>query len=255
VTAPNAGHASNLPLTGERTVPGIPEENYWFRRHEAAYEFALPLVVGKRVLEVGCGEGYGTALLATRAAAVIGVDYDAVTIAHCGRTYPQAHFVRANLAALPFASRSIDVVATLQVIEHVWNAGEFIRECRRVLRPGALLLVTTPNRLTFSPGLDEPVNPFHVHEYVAAELTALLVRNGFTIESVLGLHAGPAIADLDRRYGSFVDTQLAMPPEEWPAELLADVASVGTADFDVADANEFDVGAALDLIALARCPV
>src|SRR4051812_178134 len=70
-----------LPLTGERTVPGIPAENYWFRRHEAAYEFALSHVRG-RVLEVGCGEGYGTAVLATAADAVLGIDYDQLTIAH-----------------------------------------------------------------------------------------------------------------------------------------------------------------------------
>jgi 2-polyprenyl-3-methyl-5-hydroxy-6-metoxy-1,4-benzoquinol methylase len=66
----------SLPLTGERTVPGIPEENYWFRRHEVAYRFALPLVAGKRVLEVGCGEGYGTSLLASSASHVVGLDYD-----------------------------------------------------------------------------------------------------------------------------------------------------------------------------------
>src|SRR5690348_6634438 len=89
--------AGSLPLTGERTVPGIPEENYWFRRHEAAYEWLLPHVVGLRVLEVGCGEGYGTALLAGSAAAVIGLDYDALTAAHAASTYPQAFFVRGNL--------------------------------------------------------------------------------------------------------------------------------------------------------------
>lgn len=238
-----------LPLTGERTVPDIAEENYWFRRHEAAYEFAAPLVTGRIVLEVGCGEGYGTDLLARSAERVVGIDYDPLTVTHAAATYPSAHFVRANLAALPVPSASVDVVATLQVIEHVWDHGQFVRECLRVLRPGGLLLVTTPNRLTFSPGLDAPVNPFHTKEFTAGELTALLVNCGFAVETVTGLHAGPRLQTLDEAYGSFVDAQLAGTPSQWPAQLYEDVASITTADFVV---RESDVDRSLDLVVLAR---
>jgi 2-polyprenyl-3-methyl-5-hydroxy-6-metoxy-1,4-benzoquinol methylase len=142
-----------LALTGERTAPGIPSENYWFRRHEAAYTWLLPVVAGAHVvLEVGCGEGYGTAMIADRAGTVLGLDYDAAAVRHAQRSYPNAEFARANLAALPIASRSIDVVVTLQVIEHVWDHPQFVRECARVLSAGGRLVVTTPNRLTFSPG-------------------------------------------------------------------------------------------------------
>ena len=244
---------ASLPLTGERTVPGIPEENYWFRRHEIAYRFALPHVAGKRVLEVGCGEGYGTALLATTAGSVIGLDYDALTIAHAARRYPQPRFVRGNLAALPLASGSVDVVATLQVIEHVWNHNEFVRGCLRVLRPGGLLLVTTPNRLTFSPGLETPVNPFHTKEFTAAELAALLAEHGFEVRQVLGLHAGERLAALDERYdGSFVDTQLTRAPDSWDEPLRADVAAITTDDFAVEPAADREVDTSLDLVVLAR---
>ena len=245
----------SLPLTGERTVPGIPEENYWLRRHETAYRFALPHVAGRRVLEVGCGEGYGTALLATAAAQVIGLDYDALTIAHAARRYRQAEFVRGNLAALPLPSESVDVVATLQVIEHVWNHNEFVRECLRVLRPGGLLLVTTPNRLTFSPGLEVPVNPFHTKEFTAAELAELLTANGFDVDEVLGLHAGERLIALDERYaGSFVDAQLADAPLQWSEQLRADVAAVTTDDFVIAAPAEYDVDSSLDLVVLAGRP-
>jgi SAM-dependent methyltransferase len=244
---------ASLPLTGERTVPGVPEENYWFRRHEIAYRFALPLVADKRVLEVGCGEGYGTALLSSHAQRVLGIDYDALTVTHAARTYPRATFVRANLAALPVPTASVDVVATLQVIEHVWNHREFVGECLRVLRPGGLLFVTTPNRLTFSPGLDEPVNPFHTKEFTAAELAALLTRSGFAVTRVYGLHAGDRLACLDLDHGgSFVDAQLANPPDEWSDRLRADVESITPDDFQVLPAEERDVDACLDLVLLAE---
>ena len=238
-----------LQLTGERTVPGIPAENYWFRRHEAAYEFLAPQTAGSVLLEVGCGEGYGTDLLTRSAQRVLGIDYDATTIVHANNHYPSARFVRANLAALPVASGAVDVVATLQVIEHVWDHGQFVDECRRVLCPGGRLMVTTPNRLTFSPGLDAPVNPFHTKEFTAAELTGLIAARGFAVDAVLGLHAGPRLAALDARYGSFVGAQLEVAPERWPAELLDDVTSVGTADFPI---HERNVDASLDLLVLAH---
>ena len=204
---------------------------------------------------MGCGEGYGTALLASVAARVVGVDYDALTVAHARRAYPAAGFVRGNLAALPVRSRSMDVLATLQVIEHVWNHPEFVRECRRVLRPAGRLLVTTPNRLTFSPGRDEPVNPFHTKEFTAAELVELLTRCGFEIDEVAGLHAGDRLAALDAAHGgSFVDAQLAAPPGDWSAQLRRDVESVAADDFEISPAGERDVDASLDLVVLARRP-
>jgi SAM-dependent methyltransferase len=258
VPAPDTARPSpiarpTLPLTGERTVPGVPAENYWFRRHEAAYEFALRLAAGRTVLEVGCGEGYGTALLAGVAARVVGVDYDAPTATHAAATYPQARFVRGNLAALPVRSSSVELLATLQVIEHVWNHPEFVRECHRVLRPGGRLLVTTPNRLTFSPGLDEPVNPFHTREFTAAELVTLLTDCGFAIDAVHGLHAGERLRALDAEHGgSFVDAQLAAAPAQWTDRLAQAVSSVRTADFAVLAADVHDVDESLDLLVVAR---
>jgi len=250
--APTPASKRYLPLTGERTVPGIDAENYWFRRHEAAYAHLLPIVGHRTVLEVGCGEGYGTALLGARARRIVGLDYDELTVAHARTAYPDVPFVCANLAALPIRSASVDVLASLQVIEHVWDHPQFVRECRRVTRPGGRLLITTPNRLTFSPGRDNPLNPFHTHEFTADELIGLLAGGGIVVEQMLGLHAGSRLHALDDRHGgSFVDAQLAAAPEHWSGELTVDVASVGIADFSVS-AEHLD--AALDLVLIGRRP-
>ena len=242
-------HADPLPLTGERTVPGIATENYWFRRHEAAYRHLVPHVAGATVLEVGSGEGYGTDLLAETARSVLGIDYDSAAVVHARSRYRLPRFVRGNLAALPVRSGSVDVVASLQVIEHVWDHAQFVRECLRVVRPGGRLFVTTPNRLTFSPGRETPLNPFHTKEFTAAEVTDLLAGCGLVVDAVLGLHAGPRLRELDARYGSFVDAQLAGDPSSWTADLLADVVDVGTDDFVV---RPRDIDASLDLVVTAH---
>ncbi|SOD73361.1 methyltransferase family protein [Jatrophihabitans sp. GAS493] len=224
-----------LPLTGERTLPGIPHENYWFRRHQVVYQFILDRLADGTVIEVGCGEGYGSALLATSARRVLGIDYDALAVEHCARQYPEVDFVRGNLAALPVRDGTADAVVSLQVIEHVWDHPQFVRQCLRSLRPGGQFIVSTPNRLTFSPdndGTTPPTNPFHTHEFTAVELIRLLVGCGFTDVTLLGLHAGPNLKGLDDVYGgSFVAAQLTDPPASWPDRLAADVAAVGTGDF------------------------
>lgn len=248
------GPAATPALTGERTVPGIEQENYWFRRHEAAYLRLAGLCTGSLVLEAGCGEGYGAAMLAGTARLVIGLDYDAQTAAHVAARYPNVAMTRANLAQLPVCDDAVDVVANLQVIEHLWDQPGFLAECARVLRPGGLLLVTTPNRITFSPGRDTPLNPFHTRELAAAELAELLADAGFDVRQMLGLHHGPALRELDAAHGgSLIDAQIevAVAGGAWPPGLLADVASVTSADFEI---HPDDVDASLDLVAVASVP-
>jgi SAM-dependent methyltransferase len=238
-----------LRLTGERTLPGIEVENYWFRRHEAVYLALAPHCAGARVLEAGCGEGYGAALLAGRARQVVALDYDAAAIGHAAGAYPAVRAVRANLVALPFPAASFDVVCSLQVIEHLWEQPRFVAECARVLRPGGRLLLSTPNRLTFSPGRDTPLNPFHTREFTAVELAELL--SGFGTVTLLGVRHGAALLDADARHGSLVAAQLAAPAADWPAALRADVARVGAADFVLSDV---DIDSSLDLVAVAELP-
>jgi SAM-dependent methyltransferase len=159
-----------------------------------------------------------------------------------------------NLAELPLPAAAVDVVVNFQVIEHLWDQGQFVGECHRVLRPGGVLLMSTPNRITFSPGRDTPLNPFHTRELNAAELTELLTGNGFTVESMLGVFHGERLRQLDARHGgSIIDAQVAraVAGVPWAEELLADVASVGVDDFDLADAADRDIDDSLDLVAIA----
>ena len=250
---------TQLALTGERTVPGIAEENYWFRRHDIAYTSILDVCRGRTVLEAGSGEGYGASMLAMVAESVTCVDYDTSAVEHTRRRYPELIVHQGNLIELPIADASVDVVVNFQVIEHLWDQPQFITECLRVLRPGGRLLISTPNRITFSPGRDTPLNPFHTRELNAAELTELLVDGGFEVDTMFGVYHGAALVALDAKWGgSIIDAQIerSLAGVPWPDELAADVAAIATDDFDVLDTTRGtgDIDASLDLFAVAVRP-
>ncbi|MGH3639390.1 MAG: class I SAM-dependent methyltransferase [Mycobacterium sp.] len=249
-----------LPLTGERTVPGLAEENYWFRRHEVVYQRFTDRCTGRDVLEAGSGEGYGADLIANVARRVIGLDYDESAVAHVRARYPRVDMRHGNLAELPLPDAAVDVVVNFQVIEHLWDQAQFVDECARVLRPSGVLLMSTPNRITFSPGRDTPINPFHTRELNAAELTELLTDAGLVVESMLGVFHGARLAELDAKHGgSIIDAQItrALANAPWPADLLADVESITTSDFDLiatGGRDSRDIDESLDLVAIAVRP-
>jgi SAM-dependent methyltransferase len=238
---------ASLILTGERTLPGIPDENYWFRRHEAAYLALAPFVTGAVVVEAGCGEGYGAYHFERTATRVVGVDYDAATTAHVREAYPTVTVARGDLQHLPIGNGHVEVVACLQVIEHLWDQPGFIAECARVLRPAGTLVITTPNRLTFSPGRDTPLNPFHTREFTAAELRELLAPH-FRLTRAYGVHHGRRLRALDKRFHGFIDAQLAAPPHVWTAGLRRAVSGVRAADFAI---RERAIDTSLDLFFVA----
>ena len=235
--------STGLPLTGERTVPGIPREQYWFARHEVVYRWLAEQVRGQVVLEAGSGEGYGAQILQAAGATVIAVDYDEVAIRHSHATYRLPH-VMANLAALPV--HHVDAVISLQVIEHLWDLRGFLREVRRIADWTCL---STPNRLTFSPGLArgaKPTNPFHVEEFDADQLRALLDAAGFSEVAIHGVHHGPRLADRPTLLAEQIRAALN---DTWSAELEQYVATVTTADFQLCAE---DLDNSLDLVVIAR---
>lgn len=236
------GRVTGLLLTGERTLPGIDVENYWYRRHEAAYLALRPFARGAQVLEAGSGEGYGAALLASVARAVVAVELDPAAAAHSRATYPKVAVLRGDLQRLPVRSASVDVVAHLQTIEHLHDQPGFVAECARVLRPGGRLLVTTPNARTFPRG-----NPFHTRELVMAELEELLAPT-FAVTHRWGVRHGPLLARDDARHGPLIEAQIATPAQDWSVELVARVRRVTARSFEVGPFREAD----LDLVVVAR---
>lgn len=123
------------------------------------------------LLEVGCGEGRGIDLLQPHVASYSAIDKIASAIKSLQEKFPSAHFVAANLPPLPYADASFDSVVSFQVIEHIRDDGDFLKEIHRVLRPGGIALLTTPNR---PQSLSR--NPWHIREYTATELAALAGR-------------------------------------------------------------------------------
>jgi SAM-dependent methyltransferase len=232
--------------TGERTLPGIPVENYWFQRHVVAYEYAAGLVGGLEVLDAGCGEGYGSDMLAA-VADVVGVDLDEGVVRHAGRTYPRARFESADLLALPFPDASFDAVVTLQVVEHMSGPREFVAECIRVLRPGGRLILSTPNRLTFS--REGIRNPFHTYEFAPADVRSLLERHLSLLSMAGTFHTGRLRLIETIIRAPFPERLLAQPAPEWPRWLRRAVAKTKPADFAI---RSEDLDRSLDVIAVAQ---
>ena len=195
--------ADPLALTGERTLPDVPEENYWYRRHVAAYRFASRYARG-RVLEVGCGEGYGAAMLSKRAD-TFGLEYDPRVAAHAAGRYPAVRVAVADACRLPVRGSTFDAIVALQVLEHLHCAETFLTACRRALAPSGTVVLSTPNRVTFSP--QGTRNPFHVHEYTADEFEGL-ARTAFGDVSLLGLRHGPALRTRERLGGGSLPAAL-----------------------------------------------
>jgi SAM-dependent methyltransferase len=167
--------STKLEFTGERFLPGAGGE-IWYE-HWHRYHFAAKLVSDAEVLDVACGAGYGSALLARRAKHVLGADISAETIEHARSTYAaltNLEFRQADCAALPFAAGSFDVVVSFETVEHIEAQEKFLDEVRRVLRPDGLVILSSPNKLEYSERRGF-TNPYHVRELYRDELTAFLV--------------------------------------------------------------------------------
>ncbi|MBL8220220.1 MAG: methyltransferase domain-containing protein [Bryobacterales bacterium] len=165
-------------FTGERVIPGQVDPDL-FNEHFARYAFAARLARGKRVLDIACGTGYGSAELAPVARSVTGVDVSAEAVEYAREHYAAGNlrFEAAGAEALPFADQSFDLVVAFEVIEHLEDARALLSEARRVLAPAGQFIVSTPNRLYYEETrrMSGP-NPFHTHEFEYTEFREALAE-------------------------------------------------------------------------------
>lgn len=169
---------------GERMVPERSDPNtFW--EHVYRYRFAARRLRGKRVLDIACGEGYGTAAIhRAGAASVVGVDVAYEACRH-GRDRYQIATVNGSAESIGFADGSFDAVVSFETIEHLRNPASFVRECRRVLAPGGQLVISTPNLDVFSQVATH--NPHHHSEMSEADFTKMLLANFAKVE-MFGQH-------------------------------------------------------------------
>ena len=236
-----------LELTGERTLPDVPEENYWFQRHLTVYEWLSRRVRGLSVADLACGEGYGSDALATTAREVVGVDANPEAHEHARLRYsrPNLRFERALVEEF---TGPCDAIVFLQTIEHVQDPSALLRTFAAA---APIAYVSTPNRLTLAPpDAEKSDNPWHLREYTVGEYRALLEPRFSGVE-ILGLfHARKLRAhELALRAGwDRVHTAMGVTKPFYDRFVPAITAD----DFKLRSADDAALDKALDFVAICR---
>jgi SAM-dependent methyltransferase len=238
-----------LALDGERTLPDVPEENYWFRRHVAVYEWVAASVAGKRVIDMASGEGYGADLLALRAASVVAVEANPDAFEHARLRYRRAN-LRFERSMVEVYAEPCDAIVFLQTIEHVQDPGAVLEHFKAMLAPGGVVFVSTPNVLTLAPpGEARSGNPWHVREYRPDEFARLCVAHFGHVE-LLGLFHARKLAlhqvAISRLGWDAVHTRLGLTKRFYDRFVPA----ISARDFAVRAGR--DLRRALDLVAVLR---
>jgi 2-polyprenyl-3-methyl-5-hydroxy-6-metoxy-1,4-benzoquinol methylase len=231
-----------LELTGERTLPDVPEENYWYQRHLVVYEWIRARVGGLKVIDMASGEGYGADVLRRTAREVVGVEANPDAFAHAVARYPRVRFERSMVETY---GEPADAVTFLQTIEHVHDPGAVLENFKR---SAPVAYVSTPNVLTLAPeGAERSGNPWHIKEYRLDEFRALCEAHYDDVE-VLGLYHARKLAvherAIKRMAWDTVHAKLGMTKRfyDWF------VPAIGVRDFALRDADD----RALDFLAVCR---
>jgi SAM-dependent methyltransferase len=249
-----------LELTGERTLPDVPEENYWFQRHLVVYEWIAAQTGGLRVIDMACGEGYGADVLARSAGSVVGVDANPQAHEHARLRYGRGD-LRFERDLIETFAEPADAVVFLQTIEHLEQPGAALEHFAELVSSAAAdasgpagrgtVFVSTPNVLTLAPkGAPRSGNPWHVHEYRFEEFDRLC-REHFREVRMFGLfHARKLRAhELALRLGwDSLHPRLGLTKRfyDWftPA--------ISVSDFALRPVGQARIESALDFIAVCR---
>ncbi len=240
-----------LALTGERTLPDVPEENYWFARHLVVYEWIAAQIGGRRVVDMACGEGYGADVMAQAgAAAVVGVDANPEAHEHARLRYVRDNlrFVRTMVETF---DEPCDALVFLQTIEHVRDPAAVLARFRELVGPGGIVFVSTPNVLTLAPpGSARSGNPWHVYEYRPEEFHALCRAHFGAVQMYglfharkLALHAGALRLGWDA-----VHARLGLTKRFYDRFVPA----IDARDFALRPGSARELRGALDLVAVLR---
>jgi SAM-dependent methyltransferase len=234
-----------LALTGERTLPDVPEENYWYRRHLAVYEWVAWRVAGLRVADLACGEGYGADVLARHAAEVVGVDANPEAHEH-GRLRYRRSNLRFERGLVEGFEQPCDAIVFLQTIEHIDQPERLLE---RLAAAAPIAYVSTPNRLTLAPpGAERSGNPWHLREYTPAEYGALLEPLFSRVEILGVFHARKLrLHEIALRLGwDRVHPALRLTKPFYDRFVPA----ISASDFELRDDRDLD--ASLDLLAVCH---
>jgi 2-polyprenyl-3-methyl-5-hydroxy-6-metoxy-1,4-benzoquinol methylase len=238
-----------LALDGERTLPDVPEENYWFQRHVAVYEWVARHVAGRRVVDMASGEGYGADLLAATAASVVGVEANPDAFEHARLRYvrPNLRFERGMVEVY---AEPCDAIVFLQTIEHMRDPDAVLEHFAAMLAPGGAVFVSTPNVLTLAPaGAERSGNPWHVREYRPDEFAALCAAHFPHVELYGLFHARKLAAHqvaIERLGWDAIHRRLRLTKRFYDRLVPA----ISPRDFALSAGR--DLARALDLVAVLR---
>jgi len=230
---PRPRAAVAMPFTGERLTSALSGQTEIEHLHR--YLLARRLCRGKDVIDVASGEGYGSALLAQAAASVTGIEIAADAVRHAAASYCRANlrFLQGDARAMGVGNASADVVVSFETIEHLAEQETFLSEIRRVLRPGGMLIVSTPDQDNYSPA-DSPANPFHVVELTKEEFGHLVGRHFRHVRvlrqrPLLGsamLPSPPAEADVPllsfEKRGDHLECSIGLPRPQYVVAVASD---------------------------------
>ncbi len=169
--------SKDLEWTGERLVTDV-EGVLGVAEHLHRYALACEFVKGKKVLDIASGEGYGSNILSKVASHVTGVDISDEAVEHANQKYAsesRLEYRVGSASKIPLDDASVDVVTSFETLEHTTEHEEFLKEIKRVLVPGGLLIMSTPDTVPYK--VREPINPYHVKELTTEEFEQLIQRH------------------------------------------------------------------------------